>query len=76
MFPAIPAAPSTGGLITECLLLIKSAEFKALFPLSMADAWIAACAAEQGAVLLHKDPEFKPLPVLQELLPLKSRRSV
>jgi predicted nucleic acid-binding protein len=42
----------------------------------MADAWIAACAAEQGAVLLHKDPEFKPLPVLQELLPLKSRRSV
>ena len=57
-------------------LLIKSAEFKALFPLSMADAWIAACAAEQGAVLLHKDPEFKPLPVLQELLPLKSGRSV
>jgi predicted nucleic acid-binding protein len=57
-------------------LLIKSAEFKALFPLSMADAWIAACAAEQGAVLLHKDPEFKPLPVLQELLPLRSRRSV
>ena len=56
-------------------LLIKSAEFKALYPLSIADAWIAACAAEQGAVLLHKDPEFKPLPVLQELLPLKSRRS-
>ena len=56
-------------------LLIKSAEFKALFPISMADAWIAACAAEQSAVLLHKDPEFKPLPVLQELLPLKSRRS-
>jgi predicted nucleic acid-binding protein len=56
-------------------LLIKSAEFKALFPISMADAWIAACAAEQGAALLHKDPEFKPLPVLQELLPLKSRRS-
>lgn len=57
-------------------LLVKSAEFKALFPISIADAWIAACASEQGAVLLHKDPEFKPLPVLQELLPLKSRRSV
>jgi len=28
--------------------------------LSIADAWIAACASEQGAVLLHKDPEFKP----------------
>lgn len=54
-------------------LLTKSAEYKALYPLSIADAWIAACAAEQGAVLLHKDPEFKPLPVMQELLPLKAR---
>ena len=57
-------------------LLAKSAEYKALYPLSIADAWIAACAAEQGAVLLHKDPEFKPLPVMQELLPLKARRIV
>lgn len=56
-------------------LLAKAAEFKALYPLSIADAWIAACAAEQGAVLLHKDPEFKPLPVTQELLPLKARKS-
>ena len=55
-------------------LLAKAAEFKALFPLSIADAWIAACAAEQGAVLLHKDPEFKSLPVTQELLPLKAGR--
>lgn len=54
-------------------LLVKSAEYKALYPLSLADAWIAACAAEQGAVLLHKDPEFKPLPVMQELLPLKAK---
>ena len=54
-------------------LLVRSAEYKALYPLSLADAWIAACAAEQGAVLLHKDPEFKPLPVMQELLPLKVR---
>jgi len=45
-----------------------------MYPLSIADAWIAACAAEQGAVLLHKDPEFKPLPVLQELLPLRSQK--
>ena len=57
-------------------LLAKSAEYKALYPLSIADAWIAACAAEQGAVLLHKDPTFKPLPVTQELLPLKARRIV
>ena len=61
---------------TSEALLAKSAEYKALYPLSIADAWIAACAAEQGAVLLHKDPEFKPLPVMQELLPLKARRIV
>jgi len=53
------------------VMLAKAAEFKALYPLSLADAWIAACAAEQGAILLHKDPEFKPLPITQELLPLK-----
>ena len=57
-------------------LLARSAEYKALYPLSLADAWIAACAVEQGAVLLHKDPEFKPLPVMQELLPLKARRKI
>ena len=57
-------------------LLAKSAEYKALYSLSIANAWIAACAAEQGAVLLHKDPEFKPLPVMQELLQLKARKLV
>ena len=55
-------------------ILAKAAEYKALYPLSIADAWIAACAAIQGAVLLHKDPEFKPLPVLQEFLPLKAKK--
>jgi predicted nucleic acid-binding protein len=55
-------------------LLLKAAEFKALYPLSLADAWIAACTAEQGAVLLHKDPEFQPVPVAQEMLPLKVLR--
>jgi predicted nucleic acid-binding protein len=56
---------------SESLLPI-AAEYKATYPLSVADAWIAACATEQGAVLLHKDPEFKPLPVTQEMLPLKT----
>lgn len=55
-------------------LLVKAAQYKAIYPLSVADAWIAACASEQGAVLLHKDPEFKPLPVAQELLPLKVKK--
>jgi predicted nucleic acid-binding protein len=56
-------------------LLVKAAEFKALYPLSIADAWMAACASEQGAILLHKDPEFKALPVTQELLPLKVKKT-
>jgi len=56
-------------------LLAKAAEFKALHSLSLADAWIAACAAEQGATLMHKDPEFEPLPITQELLPLKATKS-
>jgi predicted nucleic acid-binding protein len=55
-------------------VLVKAAEYKAMYPLSIADAWIAACAAEQGAVLLHKGPEFKPLPVTQELLALKAKK--
>lgn len=55
-------------------LLVKAAEYKAVYPLSIADAWIAACASEQGAVLLHKDPEFRPLPVVQELLRLKAKK--
>lgn len=55
-------------------MLVKAAEYKAIYPLSIADAWIAACASEQGAVLLHKDPEFKPLPLTQELLPLKAKK--
>ena len=56
-------------------LLAKAAEYKATYPLSIGDAWIAACASEHGAVLLHKDPEFKPVPVAQEFLPLKARHS-
>ena len=56
-------------------LLTKAAEFKALHSFSLADAWIAACAAEQGATLLHKDPEFKPLTVAQEFLPLKATKT-
>lgn len=52
-------------------LLVRAAEIKAQHQLSQADAWIAACAVETGAVLLHKDPEFKPLKLAQEVLPFK-----
>ena len=55
-------------------LLLMAAEMKALYPLSLADAWIAACARVHGAVLMHKDPEFNALPIEQEVLPLKAKR--
>lgn len=41
----------------------------------LADAWIAASAAEKAAIWVHKDPEFEPLDVVQELLPLKVRNT-
>ncbi len=56
-------------------LLIRAAEIKAQQQMSLADAWIAACAVEMGAILLHKDPEFKPLRLAQEVLPLKPSSS-
>ena len=52
-------------------LLKRAAERKARYPLSLADAWIAASAMEEQAVLIHKDPEFAPVPVEQEALPFK-----
>ena len=42
-------------------LLEQAAAIKACHPLSVADAWIAAAAQREGAVLVHKDPEFRAL---------------
>ena len=45
---------------------------KATYPLSLADAWIAATAMECDATLIHKDPEFERLASLkEERLPYK-----
>jgi predicted nucleic acid-binding protein len=53
-------------------LLERAAEIKARFPVSLADAWIAAAAQELDAVLVHKDPEFERIDGLrQEVLPYK-----
>ena len=41
--------------------LQRAAAIKACHPLSVADAWIAASAQLEGAVLVHKDPEFRSL---------------
>ncbi len=55
-------------------VVIKAAGFKARHAISLADALIAASAHRQGAILLHKDPEFDALAdqVKQERLPLKA----
>lgn len=54
-------------------LLVMAAQIKACHPLSLADAWIAACATLEHATLVHKDPEFSTLPLTQESLPWKAQ---
>ena len=46
-------------------LLEAAAALKATHSLSLADAWIAAAAGLNGAILVHKDPEFAAVPVEQ-----------
>ncbi|MFP5406760.1 MAG: PIN domain-containing protein [Gammaproteobacteria bacterium] len=53
-------------------LLKRAAEVKARWRMSVADAWIAACALENAAILVHKDPEFKSVPVQQDELRWKA----
>lgn len=56
-------------------LIRLAGEIKALFDLSVADAWIIATAIQQGASLVHKDPEFEKLKnrVALSLLPYKPK---
>ncbi len=49
--------------------LEKAAALKATCPISIADAWIAACAILQGATLVHKDPKFESVDCPQLVLP-------
>lgn len=58
-------------------LIRLAGEVKALFNLSVADAWIAATAIQQEATLVHKDPEFEQLRdrVALEPLPYKRKTS-
>ena len=50
----------------------QAARLKAGFPLSIADAWIAALAIIQDAELVHKDPQFERIDDLKTLrLPYK-----
>ncbi len=56
-------------------LIRLAGEIKALFNLSVADAWIAATAIQQESKLVHKDPEFEQLRdrVALEPLPYKPK---
>ena len=55
-------------------LLERAAMIKASYSVSLADAWIAACALQQDACLVHKDPEFTALLLVkQKLLPYKAQ---
>lgn len=50
----------------------QAARLKAGFPLSVADAWIAALTIIQDAELVHKDPQFEKIKGLKTLrLPYK-----
>jgi predicted nucleic acid-binding protein len=53
-------------------LLKAAASVKARYPLSVADAWIAAAALGANATLVHKAPEFAAVAVAQEALRLKA----
>ena len=47
-------------------LLLEASRIKATYPLSVADAWIAATALLSQATLLHKDPEFEAINQLDQ----------
>lgn len=50
--------------------VLTAARLKAKNKISFADAMIAACAIQQNAVLVHKDPEFECLAAELSLQPL------
>jgi len=52
-------------------LLEAAASLKAQHSLSLADAWIAASAIQDNAILVHKDPDFVALECSQLQLPYK-----
>ncbi|QPN65950.1 PIN domain-containing protein [Synechococcus sp. CBW1006] len=47
-------------------LLEQAASIKARYALSLADSWIAAAAQQVGAILLHKEPEFRAIADLSQ----------
>jgi predicted nucleic acid-binding protein len=56
-------------------ILRLAGEIKALYRLSVADAWILATAQRYNAQLLHKDPEFEQVSERVKLISLPYKRS-
>lgn len=56
-------------------LWLQAARLKARYPVSLADAQIAALARSVDAILVHKDPEYEPLAqeLRLEALPFKTQ---
>ena len=50
-------------------LLVSAARLKANYPISVADAWIAATALTTDTTLVHKDPEME---ILADIIPIKA----
>jgi ribonuclease VapC len=54
-------------------ILLKAGEFKANFQISLADALISAHAFIYNAILVHKDPEYEALSMIDQIkLPYKT----
>lgn len=53
--------------------IILAGDLKSDYPISLADAYVAAVAIQKEAVLIHKDPEFESLKgrLAQQALPYK-----
>jgi predicted nucleic acid-binding protein len=58
MYAELMALPVSGIGVTDGILL-RAGAIKAVYRLSVADAWIIASAVELEASLVHKDPEFE-----------------
>ena len=58
-------------------VLVAAGKLKATHRVSLADAIMAGYAQEEGAVLVHKDPEYEAVAVVvaQERLPYKAART-
>jgi predicted nucleic acid-binding protein len=73
-YALVKELPAEIGWTVDEPRLLSAARIKARFPLSFADAVIAAAAEQAGAVLVHKDPEFEALAGTVRLRPLPYKK--